>query len=555
MSDAFGTIEAAALRAVLADGGEIAFVDVREEGEHGAGHPLLAVNLPYSRLEAEIAALVPRRDCRIVLVDGNDGVAGKAARRLALCGYRDIRVLAGGATGWEAAGHRLFPSTNVPSKGFAEIIEHDEETPAITASELDALRKSGRDLVVLDSRTVEEYGRFHVPGAITCPGAELVHRFADLVPSRETLVVVSCAGRTRSIIGAQSLINARVPNRVVSLSGGTQGWRLAGLDLETGPSTRLEPVSAASAAAGRHYAADVALRFAVPRINRATLQRWQAETGRTTCLLDVRTPQEFAAGHLPGSVSAPGGQLVQAIDRWVGTRGARLVLVDDTLTRATMTAHWLRQMGWDAQILENAFAEPVPAAAAAPSPGGRAAPVRPDLPVLAPAEAAVRLAQGAAAISLEASAAYRAAHAPGAVWSIRPRLDRLPAAVLGAAELLVFAEDPGLAALAAIDLSELSKVPVSLVAGGTPGWRAAGLPVDSSADTPPDAERIDYLFWNHDRHAGNSEAMRAYLRWETELPAQLAAEGNAGFRLVSRPGGQPLGGQPVGGQPLAGSGD
>ena len=39
---------------------------------------------------------------------------------------------------------------------------------------------------------------------------------------------------------------------------------------------------------------------------------------------------------------------MQAIDRWVGTRGARLVLIDDTGTRAMMTAHWLTQMGWDA---------------------------------------------------------------------------------------------------------------------------------------------------------------------------------------------------------------
>src|SRR5438105_4916473 len=98
-------------------GGEIAFLDVREEGQHGSGHPLLAVNIPYSRLEAEIVGLVPRRSCRVVLVDEADGVAEKAARRLDGLGYNDVHVLEGGAAGWEAAGHRLFPSTNVPSKG------------------------------------------------------------------------------------------------------------------------------------------------------------------------------------------------------------------------------------------------------------------------------------------------------------------------------------------------------------------------------------------------------------------------------------------------------
>ena len=94
---------------------------------------------------------------------------------------------------------------------------------------------------MLDSRPLDEYARFHVPGAVTCPGAELTLRFADLVPEPDALVVVSCAGRTRGIIGAQSLLTAGIPNPVMSLEGGTQGWRLAGLDLEGGMTTELRP--------------------------------------------------------------------------------------------------------------------------------------------------------------------------------------------------------------------------------------------------------------------------------------------------------------------------
>ncbi len=156
----------------------------------------------------------------------------EAARRLAGLGYSAVHVVAGGVPAWETAGHPLFPSTNVPSKAFAEIIEIDRHTPHVTPAELDKLRRDGTKVAVLDSRTVEEFNRFHVPGAVTCPGAELVHRFKDLVPDPDTLVVVSCAGRTRSIIGAQSLINAGVSNRVVSLEGGTQAWRLQALELE-----------------------------------------------------------------------------------------------------------------------------------------------------------------------------------------------------------------------------------------------------------------------------------------------------------------------------------
>ncbi len=525
------TADVASLRAWLADSGELALLDVREEGQHGEGHPLLAVNLPYSRLEIEIARLVPRLSCRVVLVDDADGVAQRAARRLGGLGYGDVHVLAGGAAAWAAAGHRLFPSSNVPSKAFAEIVEHQCATPAIAAEELDRLRRSGRPITILDSRPLDEYERFHVPGALPCPGAELVHRFADAVTAPDTLVVVSCAGRTRGIIGAQSLINAGVPNEVMSLAGGTQGWRLAGLDLENGLGAGLAPVSAAAAATAGRRAAEVEARIGIRRIGHATLARWQDEAGRrTTHVLDVRTPEEFAAGHLRGSVSAPGGQLVQAIDRWVGARGARIVLVDDTGARAVMTAHWLKQMGWDVQVLDHALDG---AALETGSAGPQPPPGLPAVPEIAPAEAAEWLAGGAAAISLGSSAAYRAGHPAGAVWATRARLDRLPAAVRAATRIVLFADDPLAARLAAIDLGEITSARLALARGGTAAWRDSGLPLAASPDAPADAERIDYLFWNHDRHAGNRAAMQAYLRWETELPEQVAADGLAGFNLAS----------------------
>ena len=528
------SIDVGTLREWLAEAGEIAFLDVREEGQHGEGHPLLAVNLPYSRLEIAIGRLVPRRSCRIVLVDDGDGVAARAARRLEGLGYRDVHMLAGGVGAWSGAGYRLFPSSNVPSKAFAEIIEHECATPAVSAAELDELRRSGRPVTILDSRPLDEYERFHVPGAIACPGAELVHRFADLVPSPDALVVVSCAGRTRGIIGAQSLINAGVPNRVASLVGGTQGWRLAGLDLESGLGGGLRPVSADGAEAARRRAAAVEARWGIGRIDHATLALWLGEgERRTTHLLDVRTPDEFAAGHLAGSVSAPGGQLVQAIDRWVGTRGARLVLVDDTGARAAMTAHWLKQMGWDVHLLERALEGVVLETAEAEPP--------PNLPAIAeiePAQAAQWLARGlaggAAAISLDPSAAYRAGHPEGAVWTTRPRLDRLPRPVLDAPQIVLFADDSTIAGLAAIDLAEITPAQIARVRGGTSAWRGSGLPVVQTPGEPSDAERIDYLFWNHDRHAGNRAAMEAYLRWETELPEQIAADGLAGFAVLPR---------------------
>src|SRR5262249_6783526 len=186
------------------------------------------------------------------------------------------------------------------------------------------------------------------PTAISVPGAELVYRFADLMPSLDTTIIVNCGGRTRSIIGAQSLISAGVRNKVVSLKDGTMAWHLAGLDVVRGATRRPPEVSAQGLQAAREGAARVAARHGITRIDKPTLASWRAQAGqRSLYVLDVRSPEEYAAGHLRGARSAPGGQLVQETDSHIATWGARIVLVDDNGVRATMTASWLKQMGWN----------------------------------------------------------------------------------------------------------------------------------------------------------------------------------------------------------------
>jgi len=107
-------------KSMLHDGGEIALLDVREAGQFGQSHLLFATPLPYSRLELDIGALVPRKSVRIVLCDdGELGVADLAATRLQAIGYTDVALLDGGTKGWAAAGYTLFAGVNVPSKLLA----------------------------------------------------------------------------------------------------------------------------------------------------------------------------------------------------------------------------------------------------------------------------------------------------------------------------------------------------------------------------------------------------------------------------------------------------
>jgi rhodanese-related sulfurtransferase len=227
-----GEIDAGALRAAFDDGAELAVIDVREEGVFGMNHLLRAANIPLSGIELSIRDFVPRRATRIVLIDDNDGLAPRAAQVLAAAGYGDLAILKGGVAGWADAGYELFSGMNVPSKVFGEHIEHHCGTPNISAQALKQKIDAGENMVVLDSRPMDEFNRMSIPGGIDAPGAELVRHVMDLATDPDTLVVVNCARRTRSIIGAQSLINAGTRNRVMALTNGTMGWHLAGLKLE-----------------------------------------------------------------------------------------------------------------------------------------------------------------------------------------------------------------------------------------------------------------------------------------------------------------------------------
>src|SRR6476659_4061623 len=339
-------VSAQALRAMLLDGEELALLDVREERIFSQNHLLFARSVPLSRLELRMARLVPRKATRIVLVDDEDGLAERAAAVLTKAGYPDVSILAGGNATWAAAGYELFSGMNVPSKAFGELVEHENGTPSISADELHGLMQSDADMVVLDSRPFDEFSRVSIPTGTDVPGAELVLRVHDMAPKPDTLVVVNCAGRTRSIIGAQSLINAGVPNKVVALRNGTMGWHLAGLACDSGKKARAPAVSGAGLQWAKSAAAAVARKFDVGHIDVTKLNEFSADPKRTTYIFDVRDPDEYASGHYPGAVSAPGGQLVQATDLYVGTLGARIVLSDDKEVRALMTASWLRQMGW-----------------------------------------------------------------------------------------------------------------------------------------------------------------------------------------------------------------
>jgi len=521
-------VTAAEIRRAWRSGGELALLDVREEGPYALSHPFFAISLPVSEIESRIRALIPRLGAPVAVYDDGEGFAERAARRIEAMGYTDVGILEGGLQTYMQSGE-VFRDVNVPSKAFGELVESIRHTPSLSAKEVKELLDKNPNVAVVDARRFEEYRTMSIPKGVSVPGAELTLRIFDIAPDPDTFVIVNCAGRTRSIIGTQTLVNAGIPNRVAALRNGTIGWTLEGMALEKGQARRFPESSENAKRRAKQAAERWSARTCVRIIDEAILTRWLGEREtRTLYLLDVRTPEEYAAGHPAGFISAPGGQLVQATDEWIGVRGARIVLFDDDGVRARMTASWLVQMGWEAAVI----AEGVLSAdeKAAPEAPPRAAPRDGDDAFIGASE----LAESSALFTiadLARSPAYREGHIPGAWFVSAVRLAEDAAKLPGDGPVVLTSPDGGLA----VDNFHEARVgtarEIRILRGGTADWRALGLPLESEpahwASEPNDMYKRPYEGTNNAR-----EAMQGYIDWELQLVAQLANDGVSNFHVV-----------------------
>ncbi len=523
------------LARLLETGSPLALIDVREPGEYNLAHIAGATSVPRRHLEARIGRLVPYRAVPVVVCDDTGRRAALAARTLGRMGYAQVSVLEGGVNRWAADNLPTEWGMNVPSKDFGEKVEVQYHVPTIDADELARRQRRGDDLLIVDTRTPEEYRRFCIPGGRSAPGGELALRIHDLMRERpNATVVVNCAGRTRSIIGARVLQRMQLPN-VVSLRNGTSGWLLAGLELERGADRVALPApSPEGRAAAEAFAARVAAEDGVRTLDVAELQKTMGRAGaETVYLIDVRTREEFTAGHIPGFWWMPGGQAVQRSDDTVAVRGGIVVFCCDGTVRASVTASWYRQMGFP-----NVYAVA----------GGTTAWMAAGLPLVAEAddsveavvaEARARVRQVATSelasrvgsksppltIDVDPSDRFAAGHVPAARWVPRGWLELRIAEVAPdpGAPIVVTDGDGGDAVLAAATLMELGYRDVVALAGGVEAWRREGRPVEQGLTgvvRPPD----DVVPAGPDRSFAD---MINYLRWEERLGHKYAPTAGA----------------------------
>ncbi len=509
----------------LAEAGKShALLDIREPGEHNAGHIPNTTSLPRREIEFRIAELVPVRETPIVIVGDRDERARLAATTLALNGYESVCLLRGGCPAWIEAGGPAVTGTNVPSKRFGEEVHLKRGVPEIDPQELHLRMARGEPIRVLDARTPEEYGRFCIPGGVNVPGGDLVLWAGDLKKEPGARIVINCAGRTRGIIGTQTLRLLGMDN-VSALKNGTMGWLLSGLELEQRPNR----APAAPSEMSRKFAEERAERIAasqrVPFLPVPELRRLMDQRGRRTLyLIDVRSAREYADGHIPGFLCVPGGQAIQRADDYIAVRQSTIVFACDRSARAVMAAYWYRAMGFDDVYFVRGGVEAWRESGLEIETGEPAKPVagmertRATARFITARGLTTQLSGRNPPVVLDVgtSREYGLGHIPGALWLSRGWLEEeFPRAVSDREQRIVVTCPRGdHSTLAAATLREISYRNVFVLDGGTATWMREGLARETGL-TRMLSEPNDVVL--SASVTGDRQAMQRYLEWEVEL--------------------------------------
>jgi rhodanese-related sulfurtransferase len=522
------SISPASLRGMMESEAPHAVIDVREPMEFNAEQIHSTTNLPRGWLEFRIAGLVPVKSTPLAMVDDGEGRAARSAKTLERHGYTGVCVLSGGLAGWKAAGLPIVRGTNVPSKEFGEVVLHEDRIPEIEAEALHALIEGKGPLRIFDARTENEYEHFAIPTGVSLPGGELILHAWDMDLDRETPLIINCAGRTRSIIGAGSLHRLGVKHARALRNGG-MGFILAGLPLTRGEVSEVPRPSEKSRAHGEQLAKKLAEEEGIPAItvDQLAVLRKKSEV-ETLYVLDVRLAPEFRQGHIPGAISIPGGQAIQRTDEVAAVRAGKFVTYCDSGARATMAAYWLRRMGlknvsflrggltaWEAAGMPVEVSEDS-ADGESPSTGGEPLGLEAAQGIvrgLSPEEA--RTLDGATVLDLDISPGFRAGHIANSRCLLRASLEESIEALCPdkSRPILLVCGDGSRSALSCEALSGMGYGGAVYLVGGKCAWREAGLLLEEG-DSGFEGPVIDVALKPYDIGTG---AMQEYLDWEENL--------------------------------------
>lgn len=496
-------------------------IDVRERNEYESGQILGATHVARSLLESRMPVLVPMKNTKIILYSNNNERSLFAAKTLEGYEYSNIFYLDGGLNSWKAE-HPVVEGTHVIGKVFGEIVgDVRKMMTKISPKELKSWMQNNDNYIVIEVRPSEEVTKTgSIPGAINIPGVELATKITDYVEDGRK-IVTTCAGHTRGYISSATL-NLMGVEQVYDLECGTLGWQLAGFDLvkeiPQGPQPSMKSKKASDA-----FAENLVKTQDISLIKAKGLQGLLNNQGDTpTYLLDVRSLEEYELiGHIPRSISIPGGQAIQNSDDIVAVHGANIVFICDNGTRSTITAYWYKEMGYpNVYVLEGGLndwtlqGKKLERGRSQISPLGFQEAID-GVVETDPFTLKIMLDKHPELIMIDVgdSRSFKSGHIPGAHWVPRGRLEqRISQFVSSKENLLVITCTDGLNSIfAAATLKELGYKRVSILSGGKNAWKNNNFSMEDGIDG------IEPDDWFVNLSEYNLEEAKKYFAWEDSL--------------------------------------
>ena len=368
-------------------------------------------------------------------------------------------------------------------------------------------------------------------------------------------IVTNCAGRTRSIIAAHLLRRMNLPSPVYALKGGTGAWRIAGWgdELASGDDQSQAQPSPSSLAAADEFATRLRSEDHIALITPGEL--WsRIEANEFLYILDVRSGENYVAGHIPGARFCSATQVQFAADALVGVQNAPVVMVCDGHIRATVAASILKGMGytnvvvldggypawiargyatetgapfeieygqppWLARFLQD-FAPKLGPLRRLPLPGIEQARERASF-VSADALHESLGAKPPVIIDLRGAGDFATAHVAGARWLSRGWLELKIAEMARRDDrVVVYSRHETRSVLAASALAELGYRDVAVLHGGFENWRQRGFEIEEGVGRQSDLEEIavaEIGLFGAGKFGYSNERMARYLKDEEAL--------------------------------------
>lgn len=192
--------------------------------------------------------------------------------------------------------------------------------PIISVQEVKQKLDEGQDIIILDTRSREDYQKKHIKGSLSMPQDEIYTRYSSLPQDKEIIVLCYTESCQTSAQVALALLDLGFSN-IKDMKEGISGWEKADYPLE-----------------GEMVASSTTSQVPISNITIQEVKN-KIDTGENIYLVDIREKEDYDQGHLPGAVFIPFDQISKNIEKF--PKDKEIIIYDQSGYKSKLTCQYL----------------------------------------------------------------------------------------------------------------------------------------------------------------------------------------------------------------------